>query len=62
MPAEKALLVTIRITSEDDAWELDDAAQELEELASSSGVEVVGNISCIREKPTPNLFVGKGKA
>lgn len=59
---ERALLVTIRLASEKDNWQLDDIAQELEELCHTSGVEVVDNISCLRDKPTPNFFIGRGKA
>jgi len=59
---ERALLVTIKLESEKNAWQLDDVAQELEELAASSHVEVIDNIACLRDKPTPNLFIGKGKA
>lgn len=58
---ERALLVTIKLRTEKDNWRLEDAALELEELASTCGVEVADNISCIREKPTPNFFIGKGK-
>lgn len=58
---ERALLVTIKLNSDKDSWELEDIARELEELSYSCGVEVVDNITCIREKPTPNLFIGKGK-
>jgi GTP-binding protein HflX len=57
---ERALLVTIRLKSKD-SWHLEDIAEELEELSATSGVEVVDNISCLCEKPTPNFFIGKGK-
>ena len=59
---ERALLITIKLDSEKNSWQLDDVAQELEELAATSHVEVIDNISCLRDKPTPNLFIGKGKA
>jgi len=59
---ERALLITIKLDSEKNSWQLDDIAQELEELAATSHVEVIDNISCLRDKPTPNLFIGKGKA
>lgn len=59
---EKALLVTIKLHSEKDNWSLEDLAHELEELTLSTGVEIVDNISCLIDKPTPNLFIGKGKA
>lgn len=58
---EKALLVTIKLNSERDNWPIDDAAYELEELASTSGVEVVNNITSLCDRPTANLFIGKGK-
>lgn len=57
---ERALLVTIKLKSKD-SWHLEDIAEELEELSATSGVEVVDNISCLCEKPTPNFFIGKGK-
>jgi GTP-binding protein HflX len=59
---ERALLVTIKLDSEKDAWELEDSALELEELTAACGVEVVDNIACLRAKPTPNFFIGRGKA
>lgn len=59
---ERALLVTIQIRSEKDPWKLEDYALELEELVATCGAEVVDNITCIKDKPTPNLFIGKGKA
>jgi len=59
---EKALLVTIRLDSEKDRWGIEDVSREMEALALTSGVQVVDNIICQRDKPTPNLFIGKGKA
>jgi len=58
---ERALLVTIKLDSEKKSWGLDDTAQEMEELVLSCGAEIVANISCTREVPTPNFFIGKGK-
>ncbi|MCK9604585.1 MAG: GTPase HflX [Candidatus Omnitrophica bacterium] len=59
---EKALLVTIDLESERPRWPVEDVAAELEELVSACGVEAVDNIICVREKPTPNFFIGSGKA
>ncbi len=59
---ERALLVTIKLDSEKDNWSIEDTAAELEELAASCGVEVLDNITCLRDKPTPNFFIGRGKA
>jgi len=58
---EKALLVTVKIKSEKNNWPLEDAACELEELASAAGAQIVNNITCICDKPTPNFFIGRGK-
>jgi len=58
---ERALLVTIKLDSEKDSWRLEDAALEMEELTATCGAEVVDNITCMREKPTPNFFIGRGK-
>lgn len=58
---EKALLVTVRLESEKDSWPIEDTAYELEELASTSGAEVINNITTVVEKPTPNFFIGRGK-
>ena len=58
---ERALLVTIKLNSERDFWPIEDVAEELEALALTSGAEIVDNIICKRDKPTPNLFIGTGK-
>jgi GTP-binding protein HflX len=58
---EKALLVTIKIKTEKGGWNIEDDALELEELTSTCGVEVIDNISCVCDKPTPNFLIGRGK-
>lgn len=58
---ERALLITIKLNSEKDNWPLEDVAKELEDLVATCGVEAVDNITCMRDKPTPDLFIGKGK-
>ena len=55
------MLVTIKLDSERDDWSLEDTALELEELTASCGAEVVDNITCMRERPTPKFFIGSGK-
>lgn len=59
---EKALLVTIKLASEKDSWDLEDNARELEELARTSGAQILANIPCFINKPAPNFFIGEGKA
>jgi len=58
---EKALLITIKLKTEKNSWHIEDTALELEELVSACGVEIVDNISCTCEKPTPNFLIGRGK-
>ncbi|MEW6102098.1 MAG: GTPase HflX [Candidatus Omnitrophota bacterium] len=59
---ERALLITIRFKTERDEWPMKDSVEELEELAATSGAEVIDHISYTGEKPTPNFFIGSGKA
>ncbi len=58
---EKALLVSIKLKTERDNWQLADIAEELRELAITSGAEIIDAVTCVLEKPTSNLFIGKGK-
>jgi len=44
-----------------ESWPAGDRAAELRELACSSGASVEGEIVCRRDRPTPDLFIGKGK-
>ncbi|MEK7867866.1 MAG: GTPase HflX, partial [Candidatus Omnitrophota bacterium] len=57
---EKAILVTVDM-NEKLEWPLEARAAELKELARSSGASVVAEILCHKEKPSPDLFIGKGK-
>jgi GTPase len=59
---EKALLVTIKLRSERAGWPLEDLADELEELTRSTGAHIADNIPVMLERPSPALFIGKGKA
>jgi len=59
---EKALLVTVKLKSEEDSWDIENTAQELEELCRSSGARIVENIICNIDKPSAGFFVGEGKA
>lgn len=59
--SEKAYLATIDLNERGD-FSAEDLKSELKELAISSGLQVVGETLIRREKPTPDLYVGKGKA
>ncbi len=58
---EKALLVTIKLSSKEDNWPMEDVARELEDLVATCGVEAIDNITCVRDRPTSEFFIGKGK-
>ena len=60
-PAERALLIGL----EKDGiskWDLRDSMEELRELASSAGAEVVDTVTQKLSKPTAPFYIGKGKA
>jgi GTPase len=57
---EKAVLVTVDL-NEKGEWPLEARSAELKELSRSGGASVVAEILCHKEKPTPDLFIGKGK-
>jgi len=59
---EKALLVSVQIKTDKHHWRVEDIACELEELATSTTVEVIENLICICEKATANFLIGSGKA
>lgn len=58
VPKQRALLLAIERRTDD--WE--ESLAELERLADTAGVEVVGTITQKRDRPDPVHFVGKGKA
>ncbi|MGE4357127.1 MAG: GTPase HflX [Candidatus Omnitrophota bacterium] len=58
---ERAVLVITHIKQERMSWELEEDAQELEELALSSGADVLERISVEIRKPHPAYFIGRGK-
>jgi len=61
MILEKVLLVTVGLNYQKQNLNPKDQARELKELALSAGAQVVDEVLCFRDRPTPNLFIGKGK-
>src|SRR5207245_3578132 len=59
--AERALLIGLEQNGVS-KWDLRDSMEELRELASSAGAEVVDTITQKLPKPTAPLYIGKGKA
>ncbi len=62
-PREKALLVVVDLFSlRSENLKIEDEANELRELAKTSGLGILDEVICHYDKPSPNLFIGKGKA
>lgn len=60
-PKEKALLVGVKLTGHHELLSLDDSLTELERLADTAGVVVVGYITQKLMKPNPKTYIGSGK-
>ncbi|MBG0786233.1 MAG: GTPase HflX [Anaerolineaceae bacterium] len=60
-PKEKALLVGVNLRRSEDLLSLEDSLQELELLADTAGVEVVGVETQNLDTPNSKTFIGKGK-
>ena len=60
-PQEKALLVGVSLFSEENLLPLEDSLRELELLADTAGVEVVGTVTQNLNTPNPKTFIGSGK-
>ncbi|MFL6543236.1 MAG: GTPase HflX [Chthoniobacterales bacterium] len=58
---ERALLIGLERGGET-KWDVQDSLEELRELASSAGAEVVDTVTQRLEKPTAPYYIGKGKA
>ena len=58
VPRQRALLLALEGRTAD--WE--ESLEEMERLAETAGVEVVGSLTQKRARPDPVRFVGKGKA
>ncbi|MDD5506403.1 MAG: GTPase HflX [Candidatus Omnitrophica bacterium] len=59
---EKTLLVSVKQKTKKGGWPLADMQDELEELVGACSAEITDHVTCIYEKPTPNFFIGRGKA
>ena len=60
---EKALLITVDVFSiRKEGMKAEDEKQELRELVKTAGLEITEEVVCHYDKPSPNLFIGTGKA
>ncbi|MCD6289903.1 MAG: GTPase HflX [Anaerolineae bacterium] len=58
---ERGLLVGVEITSRPSPWPLEDSLDELEQLARTAGIAVVGRLTQRLDHPNPATFIGSGK-
>ncbi len=58
--AERAILVGLELPGSK-SWTVRDCLDELEQLAATAGVEVVGRVVQKRARPDPRSYVGEGK-
>jgi GTP-binding protein HflX len=58
---ERAVLVGVRFPAQS-MWSVEDAMEELEQLALTAGAEVLYSVIQQRQRPHPAYFIGKGKA
>jgi GTP-binding protein HflX len=60
-PVERALLVGVQLKDQQDGWDIEDSLAELSRLASTAGLEVVGQTWQRLERFHPATLVGSGK-
>ena len=60
-PEETALLVGIEIKGRTSSWRLEDSLAELERLADTAGLRVIGTLQQRLERPNPSTLIGSGK-
>ncbi len=60
-PKEKALLIGVNLRRKEELLSLEDSLEELELLADTAGVEVVGLETQNLDIPNSKTFIGKGK-
>lgn len=60
-PVEKAFLVGVEIKGSKPALSLEDSLDELQQLAATAGLEVVGVLTQKVDRPASDTFIGSGK-
>lgn len=61
LPKERALLVGVEISGEDFLLPIADSVDELERLAETAGLIVVGEVEQKLSRPNPKTYIGSGK-
>jgi len=60
-PAEKAFLVGLQLKRDRSGWEVEDSLEELERLATTANLSVVGQTYQKLDHIDPATYIGKGK-
>ena len=60
-PQETAILVGVELKGRPTAWLLADSLSELERLAETAGLRVVGTLEQRLDRPNPATLIGSGK-
>ncbi len=60
-PRERAFLIGVEIRNQEQLLSLDDSLTELAKLASTAGLNVVGQTTQRLDSPNPKTFIGSGK-
>lgn len=60
-PWEKALLIAVSLFGQDELLTTEESLEELERLADTAGVEVVGFLTQNLNHPNPKTYIGSGK-
>ncbi len=59
---ERVILLTVKLDKDKATWDVIERQRELRELAVTAGADVLVEELCHREMPTPDLYIGEGKA
>ena len=60
-PQEKAFLVGVELYNHPGLLKLEDSLAELERLAETAGLEVVGELTQKIDRPSSDTYIGSGK-
>lgn len=58
---QKAILVGVNLSQHDELLPLDDSLVELELLADTAGIEIIGQVTQNLKSPNPKTYIGSGK-
>ena len=60
-PRQRAFLVGVQIRGEPELLDMEDSLAELELLADTAGLDVVGQATQVMDHPNSETYIGSGK-